>query len=608
MTTRRPVLAGSTGSMSSAPVRPTRLARRPDTKTMPKVDIKADALPTGRIAETPATKPRQPLETRTPAKSLAKATPTPVATVESISDSESPPTTEPAAVAPDTHKRVSWSEDEMPVEFSSCNPPNEVSLALIGKTPTAPVDTITRNPVNGKTTIPVGKVSASFANDKINNSDRQMFRCPSDSRLASLPVEPSELPASETAYLSVDGTFKNFDGAFNIPAPEMAALATPRVPRRSSLKTLNQPKITTEHRVTSDATSDTAHNNMEADSQPQEFGIASRLSQSPRPLASRKEGAQSVVDSQRLKVYEDEEEKSEDIWLQLALERGTPPPSPTLGTNVLSELPVNTDITKRRNSYSAKMTTDQNLGIYQARQVIGRAIPRIQDGTLSPESFKLLREMIQKDNLWATGEEGQPVFDDLVQSLSFVILGDSPYADMDSGKLRLLRLQAIYTINQLQHNNKADLGRWSQHILRSVAMSYQDYPDTNTPAPRVMHAMTRLADDMVDLADQDRNLDTLFKLLETNRPLSQNVLALNLLTRALDQGDGTVDKMTEARLGRIACHCIPDSDTDVRMAAFSLAAKMWAYIKPESRFWKLLCELSEEQKNLVVYFAAKPKR
>ena len=609
LTTRRPVLTTSTGSMSSAPVRPNRPARKPDTKTEAKVDTKPGDLPTGRIPETLATQPNHIFETHTPAKILAKATPTPVATVESVADSEEPPDAEPAATAPDTHKRVSWSEDDLPVEFSSWKPPNEVSLALIGKTPTDPVDTITRNPVNGRTTTPVGEALALLLKRKTNSSDRQLFRCPSDGTLASLPVEPSELPASETTHLSVDGTF-------SIPAPEVAPVSTPRVPRRSSLKSSNQPDIKTEHPVSSDAPSVTAHNktdttaptSIEVNSQPPEFGIASRLSQSPRPLASRKEGMKSAGDSQRLKVYEDEEEMSEDIFLQLALKRGSPPPSPPPGSKaILSELPVNTDKPKRRNSFSAKMTTDQNVSIHQTRQVIGRAVPRMHEGTLDHEGYKNLRGLIYKDTLWATGEEGQPVFDDLVQSLSFVVQGGSPYADMTVDKLRMLRLQALYTLNVLHAKNRTALEKWSQHILRSVAVAYEDYPDSDSG--RMQHislVMAKLAENMLDLADQTRNLDTLFKLLETNQPLKHNVLALQLLTIALDKGNEDVDKTTEARLGRITCRCIPDFETDVRIAGTRLAKQIYGFVRPESRFWQLLFELSEEQKNLVAYFLAKP--
>ncbi|KAL8793782.1 MAG: hypothetical protein Q9195_003612 [Heterodermia aff. obscurata] len=644
LTTRRPVLASSTGSMSSAPVRPNRLARKPDTKAEAKVDMKfdvdnkADGLLTRHLTETPATKPRQTFDTRTPAKILAKATPTPVATVESVTDSEllpntepvaiapkisakatltpfapvesvpdseSLPNTEPEVVAPDTHKRVSWSEDELPVEFSSWKPPNEVSFALIGKTPTDPVDTITRNPVNGKTTAPVGELPSRLNYVKSGSSDCPWVRCPSDG--TSLPVEPSELPASEITDLSVDGPF-------NIPAPEVAAAATPKAPRRSSLKSSNQPNITKEHRVTSQATSNTARDktettaltSIEADSQTPEFGIASRLSQSPRPLASRKEGIKSAGDSRRLKVYEDEEQMSEDIWLQLAAERGSPPPSPTLGAKaVLGERPVNTDIPKRRNSFSAKMTTDQNVSVHQTRQYIGRVVPRIQDGTLDHKGFKHLRELITKDNLWSTGEEGQPVADDLIQSLSFIIQGDSPYSDMDHEKLRLLRLHAVYTLTTLYHNNPIAVGRWSQHILRSVAVSYGDYPNFTQPLPLISLMMLRLAEHMLDLADQQRNLDTLFKLLEKGAPLEQNILALQLLTTALDRGHEGVDDTTEVRLGCLTCVCIGSFDTDVRMAGTNLAAKMFEYVKPESRFWQLLVELSEEQKNLVTYYISK---
>ena len=733
LTTRRPVLASSTGSMSSAPVRPNRFARKPDTKAEAKVDMKADALPTGRIAGTPATKPFQTLETRTTAKISAKATPapvstigsvsevsdsgtfsmidpatlasyphitkphqtfetrtptiiparvapTPVAAVESVPDAEAlaitesaattpdatqitqphqtletpapakipakvrrmpvPPdfesvsgseplgpfsecsvftsdsiqylteslaSTEPEAVAPDTHKRVSWSEDDLPVEFSSCNPPNEVSLALIGKTPTDLVDTITRIPVNGKTTAPVGEATTSLTKDKIDSSDRHMFRCPSDGTLVPLPVEPSELLASETSHLSVDGTF-------NIPAPEVAALATAKMPRRSSLKSSNQPNITKEHRVSSQATSNTARDttettaltSIEADSQTPEFGTASRLSQSPRPLASRKEGLKGDRDSRRLKVYEDEEQMSEDILLQLGLERGSPPPSPTLGPKgVLGELPVNRDITKRRNSYSAKMTTDQNVSIHQARHFIGRIVPRIQDGTIDHEGFKQLHALTKKDDLWATGEEGQPVFDDLVQSLGFVILGGSPYDDMDHEKLRMLRVQAISMLNTLYRRHRVAIGKWSQYILRSVAVSYRDYPSSTAGLPFISLMMLRLAENMLELADQERNLHTLFKLLESDTPLEHNILALQLLTIALDKGHGSVDKDTEWRLGRLTCLSLGNYDTDVRIAATKLATKMFLFIKPESRFWQLLVDLSEEQKNLVAYCISK---
>ena len=585
-----------------------RLARKPDTKTEAKADIKTDTLSTDLIAETPATQLHQTFETRTSAKTLAKAASASAVTGSSIIDAEALSMIDVAAIVPDILKRVSWSKDDMPVEFSSANPPNEVSTALIGKTLTGPVDTITRNPVNGKTTNPVGKVSASLANDKTSSSDRQMFRCPSDGTLASLPVEPSELPASETTHLSVDGTF-------NIPAPEVAALATPRMPRRSSLKSSNQPNVTREQGANADATSNTVHNNskttaptsIEVDSQPPQFGIATKLSPSPRPLASRKEGLKSAVERRRLKVYEDEDEMSEDIWLTLALERGSPPPSPTPDAKaVLSELPVNTEITKRRNSFSAKMTTDQNVSIHQTRQVIGRAIPRMQDATLDHEGFKNLRALIHKDDLWATGEEGQPIFDDLVQSLSFIIQGDSPYNNMDHEKLKLLRLQAIYTINVLHTKNKPALAKWSQHILRSLAVSYEDYPnDTATPFSRIRLMTAGLADKMIDLADQDRNLDTLFKLLESNTPLERNILALQLLGKALLKGNGKVDQMTEARLGRLTCLCIGDLDTDVRMAGTTLASRMYVYVRPESRFWGLLVELSEEQKNLVTYYVSK---
>ena len=526
-------------------------------------------------------------------------------TIEYMSSSN----TEPAAAAPDTQKRVSWTEKDLPVEFSSSKPPNEVSLALIGKTPTDPVDTITRNPGHGKAT-PVGEAPYSPTKDKNSSLDRQMFRCPSDGTQASLPVEPSELPASETRYPSVDGTF-------GIPAPEVAPLATPRVPRRSSLQSSNQPNITREHRVSSDAPSKTAHNKTETtaltsigvDSQPPEFGVACRLSQSPRPLASRKEGIKNAGDSQRLEVYEDEEVKSEDKWLQLALKRGSPPPSPTLGAKaVLTELPVNTDIPKpkRRNSFSAKMTTDQNVNIHQTRQVIGRALPRMADGTLDREGFKHLRALIYKDHLWATGEEGQPVFDDLVQSLSFVVQGGSPYSDMDHGKLRLLRSEAMLTLNALLAMNRSALEKWSQHILRSVAMSFQDYPRPTGRLSHITLLMTRLANSMLELADQEQNLDTLLKLLESNTRLEQNVLALRLLTTALDKGMADVDKRTEARLGRLTCLCISDLDTDVRIAGSSLATLMFRFVKPESRFWQLVVDLSEEQKNLIAYYVSRP--
>ena len=515
---------------------------------------------------------------------------------------------EPATIAPDTHKRVSWTKDDLPVEFSSSKPPNEVSIALIGKTPTDPVDTITRNPDRGKATNPVGEAPYSPTKDKNNSLDRQMLRCPSDGIPASLPVELSELPASETKSPSVDG-------AFSIPAPEVAAPATPRVHRRSSLKSSNQPNTTREHWMSSDAPSKTAHNKPETtaltsigvDSQPPEFGTASRLSQSPRPLASRKEGIKNAEDSQHLEVYEDEEVKSEDVWLQLALERGSPPPSPTLGAKaVLTELPVNTDIPKRRNSFSAKMTTDQNVNIHQTRQVIGRAIPRIGDGTLDREGFKHLRVLINKDNLWATGEEGRPVFDDLVQSLSFVVQGVSPYSDMDHGKLRLLRSEAMVTLNALLAMNRDALGKWSQHILRSVAMSFHDYPRPTGRLSHITLLMTRLANSMLELADQEQNLDTLFKLLESNTPLDQNVLALQLLTTALDKGMADVDKRTEARLGRMTCLCISDLEVHVRIAGSTLAKLMYGFVRPESRFWQLLVDLSEEQKNLVAYYISKP--
>lgn len=595
MTTRRPALASS-GSMSSAPVRPNRPVRKVDTKT----DPKADTVPIGRPNSTPAAKSSRFLEGRTPAKASTKAIPAPK--VEAVTITEPSTVTEPAAAGPDAQKRVSWSEDDLPVEFYSYRPSNEVGFASIGKSPTDPVDTITRNPGKGKPTDPVGQTITSSSNEATTRLESRTFRCPSD-KPATLPVEPSEFPASEATHLSVDETF-------NIPAPELAAHLSPRMPRRSSLKSSNRPDLSKGPQTASDTTSvathalseNTAQTSVEDDSHPREFGIATRLSQSPRPLASRKEANKSSGDSRPLRVYEDDGQVSEDIWLELALES---PPS-TLGAKaVLSELPINTEISKRRNSFSAKTTAYENIGVYQARQAIGRAIPRIKEGTIDQENLKDLRRLINRDSLWAQAEEGQAMFDELVLALVGVLHGSTSYADMAEAKLERLRLEAIYALQALNIKNKTDLHKWRLRIVKTLLIARNDYPDSR----HIIFMMTKFLETLTDQEEQQDSLDCLLKLLESTNTVKLEshaiVMAIELITYILTRGNQGLSDDVECRLGRIACQALMEFDTTLRMAGTEMATKMFYVVKPESRYWSLMLDLSAEHKYLITYYVSR---
>lgn len=493
----------------------------------------------------------------------------------------------------------------MPVEFYSNRPTNEVASASTRLPPTDPVETFTRNPDNGKATDLVGEVTTSLENDTKHGSDNQMLRYPSDDTLASLPVEPSELPASETTHLSVDATF-------DVPAPELAALATPRMPRRSSLKSSNRPELPQNNPADSDATSHTTYTNSENTAQTSvedscqtpEFGIATRLSQSPRPLASRKEANKNDGNSHLLRVYEDDDKVSEDLWLQLALE-SSPPPSTFGAKAVLGERPINTEITRRRNSFSAKTSTEQNINVHGARQIIGRAIPRIKEGTLDQENFKDLRKLIYQDNIWATADEGQTMFDELVLSLAGVLHGNMSYANMDHTKLQRLRLEALYTLKALNIKNKMDLGKWGPRIVRSMVLARNDYPGN----PHIVFIMQDFAKTLIDRAEQQSSLDNILKILEGVGSIELEgdaiLMAIDLLTLLVARGNEGISEDTESRLGRIACQAMVDFAIDVRMAGTALATKMFAVVKPESRYWRLMVSLSEEHKNLLTYYVSR---
>ena len=611
LTSRRQPLASSTGGMSSAPVRPL----RPAPKTGP-LRVVANETPAARRARTveelsrPAKTPQSfakahPSTTVAPSASTNRSTavaPKAVArsgatinpsvttqsltadviamecsednhstatgtrssqTNDTVSD-EAPSTTTADTIltkdsntaAPEARKRVSWSENDVPLIIDNRRPPSEVGLASIEKPPTGPVDTTSRVPVNGKATDSVGKapILHGILSNKLPN--RGMSRCLSDTP-TTLSVEPSGFPVSEVSDLPVDETF-------SVPAPE----------------------TTTES---------------------SDFGTATRLSQSPRTPASRKEAMKSACeDHNPLRVYEDDKESdSVDIWLEIANEKLTDC-SLEIGNAVLGELPVNTEI-RRRNSFSEKHNTTDNIGIYQTRQTISRAVAHIKDGTFDQHGHRKLRELIYKDNRWASGEDGRIVFDELILSIASVIQGSQIYTNMSLRKLHPLRLQTLNTLFALQVKNDHEVGRWAHRLLLALVHLRNDYPDDT----RAFFQVDRITKGLLASRESYTSLMEMVRFIKSPSTQLEHqgfAYALDLVALILRRIDSPFSTTTELELGELVAKNICDIETDLRMAALQVALAMHERVKPESRFWDLLVELDTERKNLLTYYISSNER
>lgn len=329
------------------------------------------------------------------------------------------------ATNPNAIKRASWSSDETPLEFDKDRPPHDVGLASMRKLSADGLDTSQRVPVRKDSVGPVGQNSIALGNTTVNNLNRQMLWGLPDESPATLAVEPFGPPVSEASHLSVGGNC-------SVPVPQAAE-------------------------------------------QRSEHDTRTRLSHSPRPHASRKEGLKTTNDIRTpLRVYEDDKE-SVDLWLEVAME--DPTTAPHMNNRVLGELPVNTDMPKRGNSFSAKTNAEDNVAMYRTRQLLERSIPRISEGTFDEDGYRKLRSLVTKNSTWATGVDGRAIFDELVLSVQSVLQGNGSYAGKGFEQLHPLRSQVIHLLESLSEMSKMDLDRWSIQLVRSLIIARDDYPN-----------------------------------------------------------------------------------------------------------------------------------
>ena len=313
----------------------------------------------------------------------------------------------------------------MPLEFDKDRPPHDVRLASIRRSSSGSVDASQRVPSSQDLMDPIGEKATFHGNATSVDSNHQMLRSPSDKSAATLPVEPFGLPASEAKEVSVDAS---------------SSISAPKVAERRS-----------------------------------EDDVASRLSQSPRPLASRKEGLKTTFDGRApLRVYEDDKE-SVDLWLDIAMEECSLPSHKD--NRVLGELPINTDLPKRSNSFSAKTNTEDNVTIYRNRQLIERSIAHILEGTFAEDGYRKLKSLVSHDSTWATGDDGKARFDELVLSLQNVLRATGSYAGRGFEQLHPLRSKVIHLLQILDERNGKDLDRWSTQIVHSLIIARNDYPN-----------------------------------------------------------------------------------------------------------------------------------
>lgn len=326
------------------------------------------------------------------------------------------------AIDPNARKRVSWSSDDMPLEFDKDRPPHDVRLASIRRSSSGSVDAPRRVPSSKDLMDPIGEKSTLNGNATTTESHRQMLRSPSDKSRATLPVEPFGLPASEVKQVSVDAVSS----------------------------------------ISAEQTS--------------EYDVAKRLSQSPRPLASRKEGLKTTFDGRApLRVYEDDKD-SVDLLLTKAMEELDS--LSDRDNRVLGELPINTDLPKRSNSFSAKTNTEDNVTIYRNRQLIERSVAHILEGTFAEDGYRKLKSLISHDSTWATGDDGKARFDELVLSLQNVLRATGSYASRGFEQLHPLRSKVIQLLQILDERNGKDLDRWSTQIVHSLIIARNDYPNS----------------------------------------------------------------------------------------------------------------------------------
>ena len=325
----------------------------------------------------------------------------------------------------------------MPLEFDKDRPPHDVRLASIRRSSSGSVDAPQRVPFSQDLMDPIGEKSTVHGNATPTESNRRMLWSPSDKSTGPLPVEPFGLPASEIKQVSADS---------------VSSISAPQVAEQRS-----------------------------------EYDTAKRLSQSPRPLASRKEGLKTTFDGRApLRVYEDDKE-SVDLWLDIAMEESNLPSH--RDNRVLGELPINTDLPKRSNSFSAKTNAEDNVTIYRNRQLIERSIAHILEGTFAENGYHRLKSLISHDSTWATGDDGKARFDELVLSLQNVLRATGSYAGKGFEQLHPLRSKAIQLLQILDERNEKDLDRWSTQIVHSLIIARNDYP--NNTRIGMFHLMAR---------------------------------------------------------------------------------------------------------------------
>ena len=348
--------------------------------------------------------------------------------------------------------------------------------------------------------------------------------------------------------------------------------------------------------------------------------IAARKSMSPQAIFSKKENEAYTQQNMKrqqspLKVYEDPEQPTDND--------STPRP---FKSNVLGELPVNepqvpllkgevwdplqrqgwSGMEKNPRRVSDTTTEDPR---HHAQRLLESGIVRIRKGALDIHGFRKLQSLMKSQpDIWGDGTK----FDDLLLALldSLDTFSETTKHVRDGQKD--VKTQVLVTIrSMLEHQRKLFSTFYPRAMCALLsARKHHDesshmvmgLEDTAEKIVAYFSEPSELIDAVLDLLESEEITDAGNQTVTMGLWVLRGVLSRDPKVRSL------LDQEQQQRMGALAVTCLRASNPDIRRAVTEYTLELHNLVKPEQRFWDTLKGARDDHRSLITYYLARRDR
>ena len=650
-----PSTAAHTGSLSSAPVRPTRPARKPESKKP--ATAEPNAARKQKKTVTPSISPAP-----TPMKSILK-TPKSALKQPRNEDADSPDN-----AVKSIKKKVSWSDTD------TTNDDDEVSTKEAALSPTKAAEDLTMV-ILTKDSLPVERISST---ESVLSSKDMETAISSESVKADSPTSPIPSPMSPPGILGASGPTPECQPDENIPIPMSPQRILDSIDSTSECQPdenvpipMSPQRILDSNNTTSECQPDEnipipmspqvilgsngnhspGHRGIDSQNSMSPKAIldvnvtlsppverATRKSMSPQAIFSRKENK--VYQQQMMLHYQNQVQVYEDPAQHVDFDAT---PRPTTRFSVLEELPVPFNepampfmpedyedqegpedheqhgLFRDQRYHQGWTKLEANVRrlsdpveighVIYARKILESGINQMRAKTLDAHGFRKLQGLIRSnDNVWSAGGK----FDELLLLLLDELEAPNDEYQLHPMLVQDLKTQVLVTIRLMLSHQRIHFSTFYPRALCAVLSARKHYNGTC----HIVCGLEETVEDILQLCELPGEcIDAVLDLLESeegdakgSRTITMGLYVLGNLLRGNGHAELTLDTEEERRLGQLAARCLGATDPDIRRSVIEFTLDLHDRVAPKPRFWDMVAMAREDHRNLITYYLAKRAR